>query len=59
MDVLQVSLTVDEIGSICSALNEVLECVDDWEFKIRLGRSKNEVEELLRKMQEAGSTKVS
>lgn len=59
MDVLQISLTVDEVGSICSALNEVLECVEDWEFKIRLGRSKEEIEELLRKMQEVGPARIS
>ena len=56
MSTLQISLTAEEIGSICSALNEVLECVEDWEFETRLGRSKIEIEDLLRKMQELGRT---
>ena len=44
------NLTKEEIGLLCGALNEVLECIEDWEFSIRLGCTKNEGEALLRKM---------
>jgi hypothetical protein len=52
MSTIQISLTHEEVGSLCSALNETLECVDDWEFEARVGRSKQEIESLLRKLQD-------
>ncbi len=52
MSSIQISLTHEEIGSLCSALNEALECVEDWEFEARLGRSRQEIENLLRKLQD-------
>jgi hypothetical protein len=42
---IDISLSRDELVTICNALNEVLECVDDWEFETRLGRTKIEVDE--------------
>lgn len=51
MSEIQLSLTHEEVGSLCSALNEILECVEDWEFETRLGRSKHEIENLWRKLQ--------
>jgi hypothetical protein len=50
-----VSLTLDEIVSLCSALNEVIECVEDWEFEVRLGRTKVEIENLLKKLQDVAT----
>jgi len=42
---IEIKLSRDELVTICSALNEVLECIDDWEFETRLGRTKTEVNE--------------
>ena len=50
MSELRVMLTREEIGSLCSALNEVLELVEDWEFQTRIGRTKLEIESLLNKL---------
>ena len=52
MSDIQLSLTHEQVGSLCSALNEALECVEDWEFETRLGRSRKEIEDLLRKLQD-------
>lgn len=52
---IQLLLTHKEVGSLCSALNEALECVEDWEFETRLGRNRHEIESLLRKLQDIES----
>lgn len=42
MENINIQLSRDELVTICNALNEVLECIDDWEFETRLGRTKIE-----------------
>jgi hypothetical protein len=51
MSDIQLLLTHEEVSSLCSALNEALECVEDWEFETRLGRGRQEIESLLHKLQ--------
>lgn len=40
-------LTRDEASLLSNALNESLESLDDWEFEVRMGASKDEVAKLL------------
>lgn len=47
---LQLLLTHEEIGSLCGALNEVLEFMEDWQLEIRIGRTRSEIESLLTKI---------
>lgn len=42
-----VQLTPDEAALLGNALNESLECLEDWEFEVRMGAPKIEVEKLL------------
>jgi hypothetical protein len=42
-----ISVSSDELTAINNALNESLELIEDWEFSIRMGVSKKEVETLL------------
>ena len=51
MDQLEICVTREELGSICSALNEVLGCLDEQEIHIRMGRSEEEIKLLLKKME--------
>ena len=41
----EIILSRNDLVTICVALNEVLECIDDWEFETRLGRTKIEINE--------------
>lgn len=50
MSKISIELTKEEVGSLCSALNEALECVELWEFETRLGRTKEEIESLFNKI---------
>lgn len=47
---ISIQLSREELISLCSALNEVLECVEDWEFEIKLGRTKEEIQLLLKSL---------
>lgn len=40
-------LSTEEAALLVNALNESLESIEDWEFDIRMGASKEQVEKLL------------
>ena len=46
-DTVTLEITHAEAATLCNALNETLECLDDWEFATRMGVSKEEVLRLL------------
>lgn len=41
-----VNISKEDLAAIRSALNEVLELLDEWEFEIRMGRTRDEIESL-------------
>lgn len=46
-DTVTLQINHSEAATLCNALNETLECLDDWEFATRMGVSKEEVLRLL------------
>jgi hypothetical protein len=45
------SLSLDDVRVLCQSLNEVLNGIDVFEFETRLGASRDEVNELLDKLE--------
>jgi hypothetical protein len=43
-------VTPDELVLLCNALNESLECVDEFEFATRLGNESDKARDLLEKL---------
>lgn len=43
-------VTPDELVLLCNALNESLECVDEFEFTTRLGNESDKARNLLEKL---------
>lgn len=41
------ALTPDEVATLCNALNEALEQIEEWAFETRMGASQDEVRRLL------------
>jgi predicted DNA-binding protein len=47
LDNVTLTLSKTEAETLCNALNESLENLDDWEFETRMGVPKDAVERLL------------
>ena len=45
-----VTFTRNELGTLGNALNEVCDCVEEWEFQTRIGVTRREVEELMQEI---------
>lgn len=50
MKSVRIDLTAEELAVVCSALNEVTECLDPREFETRVGESREVVELLHEKL---------
>ena len=49
-ETMQLTVTRHELGAISNALNEVLHGIEVFEFHARIGATRNEAEDLLRRI---------
>ncbi len=47
---INITLSREDLAAIRSALNEILEILDEWDFEIRMGRSRDEIKSLLHRL---------
>jgi hypothetical protein len=55
-DCFVVKVTIEELDTLGNALNESLECIEEWEYQARMGVSREDARFLLSKLSNAYKT---